>query len=119
MKESFPGVEQSVFDYVKERIRRLDACFMMAVDDICPTLLSIESGGNVLASVDISMDAEAPPGRLNCQMWLHAPGGRDAVVETNSWDATDMSDATAVELLSREVADWVIQNLQLVLISTR
>jgi len=96
----------------------LDAHFMLAVDDICSTLLSIELGGKVLASVDISMDTGVPPSRLNCQMWLHAPGGCDAFVETNSWEATEVSDATALEFLSREVADWVIQNLQLVLTSS-
>jgi hypothetical protein len=117
MKEPFPGIEQSVFDYVKERIRQMDAHFMMAVDDLCSTLLSVGSGGKMLASVDISMDAQAALSRLHCQMWLHAPDGRDAVVETNSWDATEVSDDTTLEFLSGEVADWVIQNVQLVLIT--
>ena len=115
MKEPFPGIDQAVFNYVKERIRRLDGHFMMAVDDTSSTLLSIESRGKIQASVDISADADVTPLRLNCQMWLHA-SERNAAVETNSWDASEVRDEASLELLSSEVADWVTRQLQLVMV---
>jgi hypothetical protein len=50
-------------------------------------------------------------------LWIEVELGLYAVIETNSWDATEVSDDTTLEFLSGEVADWVIQNLQLVLVS--
>jgi hypothetical protein len=115
MKEPFAGIDQVVFDYVKERIRQLHARFMMEVDEYSSTFLWIESGGRSLASLDISLHVDTIPMRLHCSLWLHGPGKDDSAVESNSWDASDVPDEAALDLLRSETADWVIQQLQLIM----
>ena len=104
--------DQAVFDYVKERVRRLDARFMMAVEEDFPTALYLESAGKPLASIDISLDDDPNPTRLNCSMWLRGAGKDGVSAEDNSWD---ISDAESLDRISSQVADWVLGQLQLVM----
>ena len=112
MKQPSARIDQAVFDYVKERVRRLDARFMMAVEEEFPTALYLESAGKPLASIDISLNDDPNPTRLNCSTWLQGAGTDEVSAEDNSWD---ISDAESLDRISSQVANWVLGQLQLVM----
>lgn len=113
MTRPIAHIDQAVFDYVKERVRRLHARFMMEVEEGLPTVLHIDAAGKPMATIDMSVNDDGV--RLCCEVRLSGAGKNNCSVESNSWDVSGLTTADSLEHFSAHVADWVIERLQLVM----